>query len=271
VNPLTDLGARLVIGHRGNAAHAPENTIESFDQAAALGVDALEFDVRITRDGVPVVIHDPTLARTAGRAGVVAEMTTAELERVDVGATFTSDGGSTYPFRGRGLTIARLDDVLKRFPELPLLIEVKVPGALEAVERALIGGDAMHRSVIASMTHDAVAPFRGRALATGASGADVVRLLWETLWAEASHRLPYDALCIPRWYRGIRLPVTRLARVARRGGAVTHVWTIDDPGVAKRLWSAGIQGIVTNDPAVMLRARNELQTDVADSHPSAGV
>ena len=52
MNPLTDLDVRLVIGHRGNAAFAPENTLESFDQAVALGVDAIEFDVRLARDGV---------------------------------------------------------------------------------------------------------------------------------------------------------------------------------------------------------------------------
>src|SRR5690348_17493770 len=93
MHPLLSLDARPVVGHRGNSAHAPENTIESFDQAVALGVDALEFDVRVSRDGIPVVIHDPTLARTVGRRVAVAALSAAELATADAGAAFTRDGG----------------------------------------------------------------------------------------------------------------------------------------------------------------------------------
>ena len=103
-NPLTDLGARLVIAHRGNAADAPENTIESFAQALALGADALELDVRVTRDAVPVVIHDPTLYRTTGQRDLVADMTAAQLSHADAGATFSKDAGMSLPYRARGLT-----------------------------------------------------------------------------------------------------------------------------------------------------------------------
>ena len=271
MNPLVDLRARLVIGHRGNAAYAPENTFESFDQALTLGVDALEFDVRLSRDGVPVVIHDPSLARTAGRREAVASMTAAELEHVDVGATFTRDRGETFPYRGRGLTVPRLDAVLARYPRTPLLIEVKVPGARVVVADSLDKAKATARVVIASMSQLAIMPFRGGALPTGASGNDVVRLLWLMLRGTVPSRLPYAALCIPRWYNGIRLPVASIARAARRAGTVTHVWTIDHPRVAKRLWAAGIHGIVTNDPATMLRARQDLPPLAMDSHPTAGV
>src|SRR5882672_8219125 len=103
MNPLTELDSRLVIAHRGNAAHAPENTLEAFDQAIALGADALELDVHVTRDGVPVVIHDPTLSRTAGQPHAVGALTAAELLEADAGATFTRDDGASFPYRGRGL------------------------------------------------------------------------------------------------------------------------------------------------------------------------
>ena len=199
VNTLTDLGNRLVIAHRGNAAHAPENTLESFDQAIALGADALELDVRVSRDGVPVVIHDPTLLRTAGRRDAVAALTAAELARADTGATFTSDGGATFPYRDRGLTVPTLAEVLVRFPKTPLLIEVKVPEAAAALERALVASGAAGRTVAASLLHDALAPLRGRTLATGASALDVVRLLPNALLGRAPAQLPYQALCIPRW------------------------------------------------------------------------
>lgn len=259
VNALTEPNNRLVIGHRGNAAHAPENTIESFDQAVALGVDALEFDVRVSRDGIPVVIHDPTLARTVGRRVAVAALSAAELATVDAGAAFTRDGGVTFPYRNRGLTVPTLAAVLQRFPTIPLLIEIKLPEAVRAVERALEANGAEGRVVAASLRDDAVVPLRGGRLSTGASAADVIRLLPSALFGRAPAELPYRALCIPRWYYGIPLPVTRLARAARRAGVVTHVWTVDDPRIAKQLWKAGIQGIVTNDPAAMLDAREELR------------
>ncbi|HUK64913.1 MAG TPA: glycerophosphodiester phosphodiesterase family protein, partial [Dongiaceae bacterium] len=103
-NPLLDPGARLVIGHRGAAAEAPENTMASFERAAELGVDALEFDVHVTADGHAVVIHDPTLRRTTDRDGAVAALTLEQLRAADAGARFTRDG-ATFPFRGRGVRV----------------------------------------------------------------------------------------------------------------------------------------------------------------------
>ena len=262
MNPLTELVTRLVIAHRGNAAHAPENTLEAFDQAIALGADALELDVHVTRDGVPVVIHDPTLSRTAGQPDAVAALTAAELLEADAGARFTQDDGASFPYRGRGLTVPTFAEVLARYRGTPLLVEVKVPEAAGAVARVLDEARAAHRTVVASMLDAAVVPFRGGATATGASGNDVVRLLWRAFVPGGPSRLPYRVLCIPRWYYGIPLPVVGLARAGRRAGVVTHVWTIDDPRVARRLWAAGIQGIVTNDPATMINARKELQPPI---------
>src|ERR1700752_3879311 len=112
MNALLDTAAQLVIAHRGNSAFFPENTLESFDQAVAIGADALEFDVRLSRDGRAVVIHDATLERTTNGAGEVAALTVDELQRLDAGYRFTHDGGRTFPFRGRGLTIPTLEMVL---------------------------------------------------------------------------------------------------------------------------------------------------------------
>lgn len=258
MNVLTDLSGRPVIGHRGNAAHAPENTLESFAQAVALGADALEFDVRVTRDDTPVVIHDPTLARTTDRFEPVHVISDAQLRTADAGAMFTRDDGATFPYRGRGMTIPTLAEVLDHFHSIPLLIEVKVSEATASIVRALSKAGATTRAVLASMDGRALSPLRGSDVATGASAAEVVRLLPSALLGRPLAALPYQALCIPRWYNGIPVPVAAIARVTRPAGVVTHVWTIDAPETAKTLWRAGIQGIVTNDPATMRRARAEL-------------
>lgn len=258
LNALTSLDGRFVIGHRGNAAHAPENTLESFRQAVELGVDAIELDVRVTRDGVPVVIHDPTLGRTTDRGEVVAHLSLAGLRRADAGARFTPDAGATFPYRGRGLTIPTLREVVDATPGIPLLIEVKVAEAGPAIADILAQAGAGGRVVAASMQREAVLPLRAANLATGASAADVVSLWSLLIRGRSAQALPYAVLCIPRAYGGLPLPVARLARLAKGAGVATHVWTIDEPRVAEKLWRAGIQGIVTNDPRTMLRARAQL-------------
>jgi glycerophosphoryl diester phosphodiesterase len=254
---LADLAARPVIAHRGNSAHAPENTFEAYDQAIALGADALEFDIRLTRDGVPVVIHDPTLDRTTNGRGPVVDRTLDELRALDAGARFVSRDGS-HPYRGQGFVIPTLEEMVVRYPRIPFLIEVKVPEAVAATRRVLEHAGAIGRSMVDSTVHAAVAPFRGGKLATGASLDDVVRLLMASLVGRPPRTLPYEALCIPRWYNGIPVPVPLLARAARRAGRVTHVWTINRPSVARSLWRAGVQGIITDDPAPMLELRRQM-------------
>jgi len=75
----------LIIGHRGNSAEAPENTIAAFARALNDGADGIEFDVRLARDRTPVVIHDATLKRTGGLPAAVSALSSAELTRLDVG------------------------------------------------------------------------------------------------------------------------------------------------------------------------------------------
>jgi len=131
---LLDPQAKLVIGHRGNRAHAPENTLESLREAVTLGVDAVEFDLRVSRDGVLVVMHDPMLDRTTNGSGPVALRTVAELRSLDAGARFTRDEGRTFPWRGRGATVSTFDEVIESLPrELPCIIELKAPAATALV------------------------------------------------------------------------------------------------------------------------------------------
>ena len=254
---LADLAARPVIAHRGNSAHAPENTFEAYDQAVAMGADALEFDIRLTRDGVPVVIHDPTLDRTTNGRGPVVDRTLDELRALDAGARFVSRDGS-HPYRGRAFVVPTLEEMVARYPRIPFLIEVKIPEAVAATRRVLEQAGAIARCLVDSTVHAAVAPFRGGELATGASVDDVLRLLVASFTGRSPRTLPYEALCIPRWYNGIPVPVPLLARAARRAETVTHVWTINSPRVARSLWQAGVQGIITDDPGPMLQLRRQL-------------
>jgi len=257
VNVLGDPTARLVIGHRGDSAHFPENTAPSFDRAVELGVDAIEFDLRVTRDGVVVVNHDPTVDRTTDGTGAIATMTLAEVRELDAGARFTVDG-KAFPYRGQGISILTFDELLDRYPSIPLLIEVKVATAVEGALRAIERHAAEERVLMDSTVSDAVAPFRATRLLTGASFRDVLELLPRAMLGRPPAKLPYAALCIPPRYNGIRVPVLRLARVARTVGTATHVWTINDPEIAAALWRARVNGIITDDPGAMLTLRSKM-------------
>jgi glycerophosphoryl diester phosphodiesterase len=258
MNPLTDLAARLVIAHRGDSAHFPENTMPSFERAVALGVDALEFDVRLTADGVAVVVHDATLDRTTSGHGPVAATPLGALRALDAGARYSADGGRTFPFRGTGLIVPTLEEMLERFPEIPLLIEVKVPEAVPETRRLLERHGAVRRTLVDSTDARAVEPFRDGLLATGASFDDVFRLMRRAGFSRVVPSLPYDALCIPRWYYGVPIPVRRLAAMARSAEVVTHVWTVNDTRIAETLWEWEVNGIITDDPSAMVAVRDRL-------------
>ena len=253
---LLDPQARLVIGHRGNRAHAPENTLESFREAVALGVDAIEFDLHVSRDGALVVTHDETLDRTTNGSGPVAMHTTAELGRLDAGARFTRDGGRTFPWRGRGATVSTFDEIIESLPgDLPCIIELKTPAATELLGVAIRRHGIAHRVIVAGFDPDATRPLRGAGFALGASTPDVAKLLLPALLGRRVSPRHFQALCIPPRWHGIPLPIAALARALHGSGTVIHVWTINDPAHALRLWRAGVQGIISDDPGSMLAAR----------------
>ncbi|HZF67887.1 MAG TPA: glycerophosphodiester phosphodiesterase [Gemmatirosa sp.] len=251
---LLDPQARPIVAHRGESAHAPENTLVAFERAVRLGVDALEFDVRVTADDVPVVHHDPTLDRTTDASGPLRARPLAALRACDAGARFSPDGGRTHPFRGQAVRVPTLDEVLGAFSTVPLLIELKEAAAAGPARAVLDRHRAADRVVVASFVDEAVAPFRGTAYRTGASQRDAVRLLQATLLGRPV-RPTYAAASLPPRWRGVPLPIAGFARALRAAGVPLHVWTVDDAGEARRLWAAGVSGIISNDPATMLPVR----------------
>ena len=97
-----------VVAHRGDSAHFPENTLHAFESAYAMGVDVIETDVHLSKDGEVVIWHDPTLDRNTNGSGMIEEHTLAELKKLDAGYTFTKDGGKTFPFRAQGVQLCTL-------------------------------------------------------------------------------------------------------------------------------------------------------------------
>ncbi len=253
---LLDPLAKPVIGHRGNRAFSPEETLPSLLEAVALGVDALEFDLHVTRDGHLVLMHDPTLDRTTDHTGPVAQRTLAELQRIDAGYRFTTDGGTTFPWRGRGATIAAFDDVIAALPkDLPLIIELKTGAATEPMRHAARRHALASRVIVAGFSDGFTSPLYGEGFAIGASTAAVIRAL-PTALVGAQHRPRCAAFCIPPSHNGIPVPIARIVKSLRASQTPVHVWTVNSAAQALRLWQIGVNGIISDDPGLILRSRH---------------
>ncbi|HEX2248696.1 MAG TPA: glycerophosphodiester phosphodiesterase family protein, partial [Gemmatimonadales bacterium] len=220
----------------------------AFRLAVEQGADAIELDVRLTADRVPVVLHDARLDRTTGRRALVRELGLTALSEFDAGAMFTSDRGRTHPFRGAGIRIPTLQEVIRAFPELCFLVELKEVDAQGPVRQVLLEEQATDRCVLASEHHAALEVFRHPPFAVAASGREIGLLYRATLLRRVPDSVSYQTLSVPERHRGLRIPTRRFVAAARRLGCPVHVWTINDPGSARRLWQDGATGIVTNHP-----------------------
>lgn len=229
--------------------------MESFRQAVALGVDAIELDVRLTRDGQVVVFHDPTLERTVGQPQAVAEVTLSALRALDAGAHFTPDGGRTWPWRDRGVQVPTLAEVLESFPHLPLIIEIKCVEAARPVLDLLRAMHATDRCVLGSFRAEVHGVITGAGVPRAASIAEIRSLYLPALLGARRHQLPFESMSLPPFYRGIPVPLGALTRLASPAGATMHVWVVNQAQEARRLWQRGVHGILSDDPAVILAAR----------------
>ncbi len=250
---LLDPSRRLVIAHRGASAEAPENTLPAFELAVQQGCDAFELDVRLTKDGVAVLMHDPTLARTWGSADAIADLTWDQVCARDAGAGFTAADGS-HPFQGKGIHPPALYQVLRAFPTMPILVELKAVEAQDEVAEVLLEERAVERCVLASFQDKALNAFREPPYLVGASRRDILGLY---VRARLGLRVEPRCLCyaVPdRWKGRVEVPRVGVVAAAREAGVPVHVWTVDDPERAVELWVRGVSGIITNRPRVIQEA-----------------
>ncbi len=253
-----------VFGHRGAAGVAPENTLASFRRARADGADVFELDVHATADGEIVVLHDPTLERTTDGAGPVSRLRYAQIVGLDAGFHFTPDGGRTHPFRGTGLRVPRLADLVREFPDAPLNIEIKqeTPSIVADVVTLL---RAARATVVLAAEYDTImTAIRGAApdIPTSLAAGEVAAFI-DALQRGVAPTLPEGAVAlqIPPRFGAIELVTRETVAAAHALGAEMHVWTINDADEMRRLLALGCDGIISDLPA---RARA-----VVDERPRA--
>jgi glycerophosphoryl diester phosphodiesterase len=251
----------IAFAHRGGAKRWPENTLLAFRNAAELGYRYIETDIHETSDGRFVCFHDARLERTTNGHGDLRDRTLAELQQLDAAHNFIEDG--SYSFRGAGVCIPTLEEALELGPQLHYNVEIKQKDL--AVARRLwefIEHHGIHDRVLVASEHDEVtAAFRthsrGRvATSAGRKGAlhFWARVLTGT-WKRAM--FPFDALQIPPSVRGIEVITRRFVEAAHHHGIQVHVWTVDDPGEMVELLAAGVDGLMTDLPDVLLEVLAE--------------
>lgn len=231
---LLDPEARPLVGHRGASGTFPENTILAFDRAREQGVDAIEFDVRGTADGVPVVIHDATLDRTTDGSGLVRAKPLAQIRELDAGS---------------GERIPMLQEVLERYADLPMIIEIKEPEVSEAVLRLLLHYDAETRVLVGSFLQAALRPFERASVPRSASRRETI-VSWVTSRVGLAYPgRAFDAFTVPPRHGAFTIVDRSFVRSARGAGRPVHMWTVDDPHTARRLRASGVAGLITNYPS----------------------
>jgi glycerophosphoryl diester phosphodiesterase len=227
----------LTIAHRGDSAHYPENTLRAFVAAAGLGADMCEFDVRMTRDGEVVVIHDATVNRTTDGRGRVATMSAVAIGRLDAGVRFGAG------FRGERVpTLAEVARALARTADgkCAMDVELKARGLEGRVCAILRGCAAVESAIVSSFDWDQLkivaAEEPGLRLALLGEKAPAALL-------EAAAAMHAFAIA-PRF----DIADAGLCTEAHRRALAVYVWTVDDAAEMRRLAAAGVDGIMTNNP-----------------------
>lgn len=249
----------LVFAHRGGCALGPENTTAAFDIGAAAGADGLELDVHLSSDGVVVVCHDPTLDRTTNGTGPVARLTADELARVDAGYQFVDRTGA-HAFRGQGVGIPTLPEVLRRYPEHRIIVEMKVdsPEMGAAVAEAVRAAGAAERVCAAGYGPRSLLAARTALpeMATSACHPEVRLALYRSWSGWPVRRVPYRGYQVPERAGLLRVVSPRFVRHAHDAGLSVQVWTVDEEAEMKRLLAWGVDGLISNRPDMAVATRN---------------
>jgi glycerophosphoryl diester phosphodiesterase len=243
VHPYLDWPGPIAFAHRGGASDNPENTLPAFAHAVELGYTYLETDVHATSDGVLVAFHDADLSRTCGRPGTIASLPWSEISTARV------DGREPIPL---------FDDLMTAFPDARINIDCKAESAVDGLIAAIRRHDCLDRICVGSFSDRRLRRIRlelGPGLCSSFGPAQIAA------FRLARGRVPGGGHVaqVPVSHGPIPLVTARSVADAHRHGLQVHVWTIDDADEMHRLLDLGVDGIMTDRPAVLkavLQARN---------------
>lgn len=253
----------LVIAHQGGELLAPSNTMAAFTNAANMGVDVIETDLHITKDGYLVAIHDPTVDRTTNGHGKVADMTLEDIQKLDAGYHFKDLNGN-YSYRGKGVYIPAAEEMFQTFDHMRIEMEIKDDNPPERIDEmasklwALIKKYHMEDKIlVASFDQNILDTFNKYAkdrVATCGGKQEVTKfVVFHKFFLRNLYQPHTDSFQIPIEDSGFDLTDQKLITGAHRRGQDISYWTIDDPKEMKKLLDAGADGILTNRPDLLLK------------------
>lgn len=236
------------IAHRGGGALRPEETLIAYTHALSVGAAVIEMDLHASADGVVVLMHDDTVDRTTDGSGLIRELSLEALRELDAGYDFSPDGGETHPFRAMGVQVPTLEEVLETFPDAVYLMEIKQsePDIVPAVLALLEAHDVGTRVVVASFNDATIEAVRASpldlqtAMSTGEMVA-FVAAMDDPEYAPPCHFIqpPWD-LCSEEF-------VERAHTLDLK----VHPWTVNGAALMEELIGRGVDGIMTDDPALL--------------------
>ncbi|MEA2070241.1 MAG: glycerophosphodiester phosphodiesterase [Asgard group archaeon] len=269
----------LVMAHRGDSKAFPENSLPSFENALKLGADVIETDLRLTKDNRLVCFHDRRVNRLTNGKGRVKNYTLLDLKELELGYDFSIiiDNEVNYPWRGKGLEILSLQEILTMFPKIRFNLDIKdrLPEAIIQLTKLLHTLDAENRVMVSSFHHKQLQRFRE------VSGAPTSASPWEIFlfrgkimkWLKQFEEeeidtelqknptqddvfdgpLPYFAVQVPKKFLFFQvIPSPNFIRLAHKTEIAVHVWTVDSPENMIKYLDWGIDGIFTNKPKLLI-------------------
>lgn len=239
--PFLDSETPLAMAHRGGAIEHVENTLPAFEACVALGYRYLETDVRVTADGVLVAFHDPTLDRVTDQTGRVDARPWREVRTALIG--------------GREPVVA-LEDLLTAWPDVRFNLDVKAAGVLAPLAKLVRRTGTLHRICLASFSDARIAAARrllGPELCTslGPKGVAALRLSSYSPRAAGLVRIQAGCAQVPLHLGGRPLVDERFIAAAHERSLQVHVWTVDDAQEADRMLDMGVDGVMTDRPAML--------------------
>lgn len=261
------------LAHRGGGKLRPEHTLEAYAHALTWGppdggpdLVVLELDLRPTSDGAIVSMHDADVDRTTDGKGSVAAMTFEALRKLDAGHKFTTDGGKTFPWRGKGLKVPTLGEALAAFPDAVFTVEIKRndPPIVDAVLAAFDQAGAMDRTIFAAFNDAVVHEIRAKRpdALTAFGMVEMIKFTQLKDADMATYQAPAP-FAIPPWDS---LTPEVMAHL-KQAGVRVHTWTVNSAETMNAMLDLGVDGIFTDNPMLLAQVRKERLAKRGDKQP----
>lgn len=252
-----NLNYPLVIAHQGGDGVWPGETMLAYQNAVDLGVDVLEMDIHITKDGELILMHDETVDRTTDGTGEIESMTLTDLKKLDAAYDWSPDEGKTFPYRGQGIQVATLEEIFQAFPEMRMTIEIKKTNSSMAKPFCdLIREYNMQDKVLVASFHDErLQEFRAECPEVATSSAKnetTVFVLLTKAFLGGFYSPIFYSLQVPEESGGITVMTPAFVRAAHARNLAVEPWTINDEETMRKFIEWGVDGIITDRPDILM-------------------